>query len=332
MTGPIPVDRSAPVPQAGERFLRDFLGRVEIVRPRYGEPEDGRPRLAERRVEATLVLGLRAVHLTTYTDETLKCTVDLPDNGSAPAATPPTLSAIDASSARSYTQSDESLGYRGSFPDPPPPSNAPPSRPTARLSRPAARSPSRRRVSTASGSWSSSVGNVGTGPASLWPRSPPRRTSLRAYLEQLVVSLREAGLVTSTRGAHGGYELARTARDHLDGRGCFAPSKPDRPDDVCQRRPGTRDGLRPQRPLHGQRPVGPRPRRGHGRLDSMTPPISSRPHPRAGQLTPIQPTTPPGSHDHPVTTTSGPTTAAHHPRLRVAPIAAPTTRSSRGST
>jgi Rrf2 family cysteine metabolism transcriptional repressor len=31
----------------------------------------------------------------------------------------------------------------------------------------------------------------------------------RAYLEQLVVSLREAGLVTSTRGAHGGYELAR---------------------------------------------------------------------------------------------------------------------------
>ena len=31
----------------------------------------------------------------------------------------------------------------------------------------------------------------------------------RAYLEQLVISLRDAGLVTSTRGAHGGYELAR---------------------------------------------------------------------------------------------------------------------------
>ena len=31
----------------------------------------------------------------------------------------------------------------------------------------------------------------------------------RAYLEQLVVSLREADLVFSTRGAHGGYELAR---------------------------------------------------------------------------------------------------------------------------
>ena len=31
----------------------------------------------------------------------------------------------------------------------------------------------------------------------------------RPYLEQLVISLREAGLVQSTRGAHGGYELTR---------------------------------------------------------------------------------------------------------------------------
>jgi Rrf2 family transcriptional regulator, cysteine metabolism repressor len=31
----------------------------------------------------------------------------------------------------------------------------------------------------------------------------------RPYLEQLVVSLRAAGLVSSTRGARGGYELAR---------------------------------------------------------------------------------------------------------------------------
>jgi len=31
----------------------------------------------------------------------------------------------------------------------------------------------------------------------------------RPYLEQLVVSLRAAGLVTSTRGARGGYELSR---------------------------------------------------------------------------------------------------------------------------
>src|SRR4029077_17465467 len=31
----------------------------------------------------------------------------------------------------------------------------------------------------------------------------------RAYLEQLVTSLRDAGLVVSTRGARGGYELSR---------------------------------------------------------------------------------------------------------------------------
>lgn len=31
----------------------------------------------------------------------------------------------------------------------------------------------------------------------------------RPYLEQLVVSLREAGLVASTRGARGGYQLTR---------------------------------------------------------------------------------------------------------------------------
>ena len=31
----------------------------------------------------------------------------------------------------------------------------------------------------------------------------------RPYLEQLVVNLRETGLVTSTRGARGGYELTR---------------------------------------------------------------------------------------------------------------------------
>lgn len=35
----------------------------------------------------------------------------------------------------------------------------------------------------------------------------------RPYLEQLVVSLREAGLVASTRGAHGGYQLTRDPAD-----------------------------------------------------------------------------------------------------------------------
>jgi Rrf2 family cysteine metabolism transcriptional repressor len=48
----------------------------------------------------------------------------------------------------------------------------------------------------------------GTGPASLAGIAAEEDLP-RAYLEQLVVSLREAGLVVSTRGAHGGYELAR---------------------------------------------------------------------------------------------------------------------------
>ena len=34
-----------------------------------------------------------------------------------------------------------------------------------------------------------------------------------AYLEQLLGPLRKAGLVTTTRGAHGGYELARPPED-----------------------------------------------------------------------------------------------------------------------
>ena len=35
------------------------------------------------------------------------------------------------------------------------------------------------------------------------------------YLEQLLVLLRQAGLVNSVRGAHGGYLLARSANDIL---------------------------------------------------------------------------------------------------------------------
>jgi Rrf2 family protein len=50
--------------------------------------------------------------------------------------------------------------------------------------------------------------HAGRGPASL-AEIAAEEDLPRAYLEQLVVSLREAGLVTSTRGAHGGYELAR---------------------------------------------------------------------------------------------------------------------------
>jgi Rrf2 family protein len=39
----------------------------------------------------------------------------------------------------------------------------------------------------------------------------------RAYLEQLVMGLRDAGLVRSTRGAHGGYELTRPPEQILMG-------------------------------------------------------------------------------------------------------------------
>ena len=50
----------------------------------------------------------------------------------------------------------------------------------------------------------------GRGPASLGEIAMEEDLP-RAYLEQLVIPLREAGLVISTRGARGGYELARPA-------------------------------------------------------------------------------------------------------------------------
>jgi Rrf2 family cysteine metabolism transcriptional repressor len=52
----------------------------------------------------------------------------------------------------------------------------------------------------------------GTGPASLAEMAADEDLP-RAYLEQLVMSLRDAGLVASTRGAHGGYELTRAPQD-----------------------------------------------------------------------------------------------------------------------
>ncbi|MGD0019234.1 MAG: Rrf2 family transcriptional regulator [Candidatus Limnocylindrales bacterium] len=48
----------------------------------------------------------------------------------------------------------------------------------------------------------------GHGPASL-TEIAEQEDLPRAYLEQLVISLRDAKLVQSTRGAHGGYELTR---------------------------------------------------------------------------------------------------------------------------
>ena len=50
--------------------------------------------------------------------------------------------------------------------------------------------------------------HFGAGPASL-AEIAAAEDMPRAYLEQLAFVLRDAGLVVSTRGAHGGYELAR---------------------------------------------------------------------------------------------------------------------------
>jgi len=54
--------------------------------------------------------------------------------------------------------------------------------------------------------------HYGAGPVSLTEMAD-HESLPRPYLEQLVVSLRAAGLVVSTRGAHGGYELGRDPAD-----------------------------------------------------------------------------------------------------------------------
>jgi Rrf2 family transcriptional regulator, cysteine metabolism repressor len=51
----------------------------------------------------------------------------------------------------------------------------------------------------------------GSGPVALSAIADAEMLPL-AYLEHLVAKLRSAGLVTSTRGAHGGYALARPAK------------------------------------------------------------------------------------------------------------------------
>ncbi|HWP32888.1 MAG TPA: Rrf2 family transcriptional regulator, partial [Solirubrobacterales bacterium] len=52
----------------------------------------------------------------------------------------------------------------------------------------------------------------GSLPVSLSAVAEAERLPL-SYLEHLVAKLRKAGLVTSTRGAHGGYQLARPATE-----------------------------------------------------------------------------------------------------------------------
>ena len=50
--------------------------------------------------------------------------------------------------------------------------------------------------------------HFGQGPLSL-ARVAETQGISQAYLEQIAIDLRRAGLLTSTRGAHGGYHLAR---------------------------------------------------------------------------------------------------------------------------
>jgi Rrf2 family cysteine metabolism transcriptional repressor len=54
--------------------------------------------------------------------------------------------------------------------------------------------------------------HYGAGPASL-AEIAAEEDLPRPYLEQLVTSLRDASLVTSTRGSRGGYELARAPEE-----------------------------------------------------------------------------------------------------------------------
>ena len=102
----------------------------------------------------------------------------------------------------------------------------------------------------------------GTGPASLAEMAADEDLP-RAYLEQLVMSLRDAGLVASTRGAHGGYELTRPPDDIRMSEVLRALEGPIAPMICATDDPEHAPRLRPQLALHRQRPVGPRPRRDH---------------------------------------------------------------------
>jgi Rrf2 family transcriptional regulator, cysteine metabolism repressor len=57
------------------------------------------------------------------------------------------------------------------------------------------------------------LGRRGDGPPVALASVAEAETLPLSYLEHLVAKLRDAGLVSSTRGAHGGYRLARTAEE-----------------------------------------------------------------------------------------------------------------------
>ena len=102
----------------------------------------------------------------------------------------------------------------------------------------------------------------GTGPASLAEIALDEDLP-RAYLEQLVTSLRDAGLVVSTRGARGGYELARAPDEIRMSEVLRALEGPIAPM-ICASDDADHLVVRPLRPVHGQRALDPGPRRDHG--------------------------------------------------------------------
>ena len=165
--------------------------------------------------------------------------------------------------------------------------------------------------------------HVGTGPASL-AEIAAEEDLPRAYLEQLVVSLREAGLVTSTRGAHGGYELARPPETismtevlrALEGPIAPMMCASDDPEHatLCDRASRCTVNVLWVRVRDAVA----------GALDSMT--LADLVPPRLPDATAADPDpadTPPGSPDHPVTTEHADDQQLIIRGLRVAPIAAP---------
>jgi Rrf2 family protein len=98
-------------------------------------------------------------------------------------------------------------------------------------------------------------GHHGQGPVSLNRVSTAQGISL-AYLEQIVGLLREGGVLESTRGAHGGYSLARSPAQITVGdvlrvlEGAIVPIPCVSPEDSCARTGACATRLVWERVLH----------------------------------------------------------------------------------
>ena len=101
----------------------------------------------------------------------------------------------------------------------------------------------------------------------------------RAYLEQLVIPLRDAGIVLSTRGARGGYALARPPIEITMAEALRALEGPLAPMICASEDPDHADRLPAPGRLLRQQPLGPGPRR-HRRRARRGHPRRPRPPPR----------------------------------------------------